>query len=57
MTSQVLLMSVATGVVGDLAPHVLACDLYFEESSVSTHTELVAHPVASTKLVPTGGAR
>lgn len=56
-TAQVLLMSVPTGVVWDLAAHVLARYLYFEESPVGTHTELVAHPFASTKLVPTGGTR
>lgn len=55
MTSQVLLMSVTTGVVCDLAAHVLARDLHSEESSVGAHTELVTHPIARTKLVSTGG--
>lgn len=56
-TSPVLLMSVPTGVVRDLAAHVLACHLHSEESPIGTHAELVAHPLPSTKLVPTGGTR
>lgn len=57
VTSQVLLVSVSAGVVWDLAAHVPACYLYFEERSIRTHTELVAHPVTSSKLVSTGGTR
>lgn len=49
-------MSVPTGVVWDLAAHVLAGHLHFEESPVGAHAEFVAHPLPSPELVPTGGS-
>lgn len=42
-----LLMRVSTRVVRDLAAHVVACYLYFEECAVCTHAELVPHPVTT----------
>lgn len=54
--SRALLMSVSAGTVWDLAAHVLARHLYFEESPVRTHAQLVAQPVPGTELVPAGGA-
>jgi hypothetical protein len=55
MTSGVLLMCASTRIVWDLAAHVVAGYLHFEESPISTHAELVAQPVTTTQLVSTGG--
>lgn len=46
-------MSVPTGVVCHLAAHVVARYLHFEERAIGTHAEFVAHPVTTSRLVPT----
>lgn len=49
-------MRVSTGIVWDLAAHVLAGHLHFEEGPISTHAELVAYPVSTAQLISTGGS-
>lgn len=51
------LTGVSTGAVWDPAARVLGGHLDFEESAVGAHAQLVAHPLARSKLVPAGGAR
>lgn len=51
------LTGVPTGVVCDLAAHVLGGHWDFEERAVGTHAELVAHPLAGSRRAPPGGAR
>lgn len=52
-----LLVSAPTGVLCDLAAHVRARHLHFEEGPVGAHAQLVAHPLPSSELVPAGGSR